>query len=357
MTKISEPASYRLASASIAACALLIFGAALAQDVCDYDALKAKYDAGELSETRDSLQFNHRIKVTRFCEKNRIIDIEDVFAKIHATERMFVGMFGSVLHRNRLRFGQKPQQDAPFYEVILGRCAQTPQDAINDCPMQKLCEEYEAANRLNGCGVRNGRSFIAWPPVLETRPALAFVPTTEAGIWTWVEGNRYRNLQHEITHILNGRYIYDSAERGFLERIDKSRLRFSADYHWWNEGLAQYVQWEQLGDKLSWERSGNKSLIATVTGRSDASEYYDGLRVMGFLHEQVPWLLEYLARQLQAGIYSNPQAHLDWHNTLGWVASWYEADFAYWKDQRGRTFQHNPLSIEYGETSAPVGMR
>lgn len=115
-------------------------------DSCEADDLLRRYRLGELSETRASAVFDHRIKVAVFCDANRAVDADDVFARVDGTDAEFLSLLGRSLNRSDGRRSGRPL----VLEVVVGIC--DTDDGVDDCAMNRLC--YSKGWR--GCDVSTG---------------------------------------------------------------------------------------------------------------------------------------------------------------------------------------------------------
>ena len=264
-------------------------------DSCDWRTTLESYRTGDLSTIRESRLFDHQLQVSVFCDAGRPVDVEDVFAKLDAVEMEFDRLFGRTMDSG--------DGEGHVLEVVVGICDM--KGDIDDCAMFTLCSN-EWGRR---CAVTAGQTHRNTPT-----GHTAFVPWLAEGNFWWIEGNRYANLQHEMAHLMDITYL----------KVDKGR---GPDTKWWVEGLAQYVQWRQLGDYLSWSRGNDDAtMLDVLTHRPNTSEYYDGMRMFAFLDEHDPWMIERAAAVVRNGVYTLPERHLYWHDFLGHIA---------WRHQRG----------------------
>lgn len=306
-----------------------------ADNSCDSAELIRQYDAGELSITRDSTLFQHKIRVTRFCDAGRPVDIEDLFAQIDATETKFHELFG-----RSISFGDgKDQDDVPLIlEVLIGICEVD--DGAVDCAIGDFCSVKLGWTSDRICQDFAGRSYNR-PRNDNTREPhtaahLAVVPWLAEGKPVWVKTNRYGNLHHEYTHLLDFTYI----------RVEAGYGHHGWDSWWWVEGLAQYIQWKILGDDISWIRGNDKAtLIGSMTGQEGTRTYYDGMRVIAYLAEHAPWQLERAAFALRSGVYSTAGSHLEWHDWIGHVAWRHQHAFENWKTNRHVGLEQTDLRL------------
>ena len=285
---------------------------------CDWQEVVRQYQADELSTTRPSRLFDHEIRVSVFCDANRPVDIEDVFEKLAATEAEFDATFGRAIDPiDGINPGEGIDAEASPHvlEVVVGICDYDYGAGVDDCTMYMLCTEEWGWR----CSPGSGQAFRNTP---NDATHTAFVPYFPEGSFWWTEGNRYGNLQHEFTHLLDYTYL----------RVDNGR---GPDTRWWVEGLAQYIQWRQLNDRLSWNRGNDEAtLLGVLTNHQETNEYYDGMRVFAYLTENAPWLLERAANAVRTGVYVSPDQHLDWHNLLGYAAWWHQRQWADWIERR-----------------------
>lgn len=272
-------------------------------DSCPWEETLAQYQAGELSETRESEVFGHQIRVSIVCDVNRPVDIEDVYTKIGEVERNFDELFGpAIIRKDSIDEDGNPK----VLEVVTGICDY--EDGVDDCVMYAVCE---SGPRL-GCGVSSGQAFAN---ASDTSTHITFVPYFREGRYWWVRGNRYGNLQHEYAHLLDYTFFRQHSERG-------------NDLNWWREGFPQFAQNQILDDDLSWQR-GNDGvhLLEIFTHRYNTSDYYDGMRVMWYLAENAPWQLQNIASEIRSGIYDTPDSHLSWHFLMGFIAARHQDQF------------------------------
>ena len=268
-------------------------------DSCDWRATLESYRGGDLSTVRESRLFEHQLQVSVFCDAGRPVDVEDVFAKLDAVEAEFDRLFGRTLDHG--------DGEGQVLEVVVGICDVN--EDVDDCAMHTLCRN-EWGRR---CAVNWGESHRNTPT-----GHTAFVPWLAEGVFWWVDGNRYANLQHEFGHLMDFTYLRPDAQRG-------------PDTDWWVEGLPHYLQWRQLRDQLSWDRGNDDATILDVlTHRPNTSEYYDGMRVFAFLAEHDPWMIERAAAVVRNGVYASPERHLYWHDFLGHIAWRHQRGWEYW---------------------------
>lgn len=280
-------------------------------DSCDWRELAEQYRAGKLSTTRESRLFDHQIRVSTFCDMDRPVDIEDVFMKLDAVEEEFSMLFGRSINRSD---GLNREGRPLVLEVVVGICDYG--DGVDDCSMYMLCSQ---ALDLGGCDPSTGQAYRNSP---NEATHIAFVPYLPYGEFWWIWGNRYGNLQHEFTHLLDFSYV----------RVDDRR---GPDTDWWVEGLAQYVQWKQLNDRLSWDRGNDRaSMLEVFTHRRNTTDYYDGMRVFAYLSDNAPWLLERAANALRVGVYDSPALHLEWHDWIGYVSWRHQRSWTDWRANR-----------------------
>ncbi len=268
-------------------------------DSCPWQETLDKYQAGELSTIRKSEVFDHSISVSVVCDENRTVDVDDVFEKLDETERLFYDIFKSAI-------GLDDGNDSTL-EVITGICDVS--GAVDDCVMYTVCQETEIGST---CDVSSGLSFANSDGVATHTTYVPYLP--EGAFW-WIEGNRYGNLQHEFTHLLDYTYLRVDTQRG-------------TDLDWWVEGLPQFIQWKILNDRLSWDRGNDSArLLEIFTHRWNTNDYYDGMRVFAYLHSYAPYWLDVLAGDVKAGIYSDANSHLAWHYVLGFISSRHESSY------------------------------
>lgn len=288
-------------------------------DSCDADNLTHQYSLGALSETRASAVFDHEIRVTVFCDANRPVDVEDVFAQLRRTEEEFMSLFGRSLDRAD---GLVDDEQPRVQEVVVGICDMD--DTVDDCAMYALCRD---GLHLSGCALTAGSTWQGLRPTRTREVAghLSFVPWLPEDVSWWSEGNRYGNLHHEYAHVLDYTYTrYDP-------RLGKDSL-------WWVEGLAQYIQSVVLDETISWRRGNyHATLLETFTNRGNTDEYYEGLRVFAYLRENDPWTLERMVDVVKSGIYLAPERHQYWHDLLGHTSWRHQRAWEWWnsaKDDR-----------------------
>lgn len=296
-------------------------------DSCDWRTEVGAYVAGELSTTRESSLFHHQIKVSVVCDANRPVDVNDVFEKLERTETVFAEQFKNVID---YRDGIDDDRIPLILEIVVGICDYY--DDIDDCVMYTICEQEWG---WSGCGMSTGKAFRNTP---NDSTRTAFVPFNEEGKYWWVEGNRYANLQHEFTHLLDYTYL----------DVD---WRSGPDTAWWTEGLAQFVQWRILNDRASWTRGNDAAnLLDVLSGRPNANQYYDGMRVFAYLSEYSPWFLDELAEVMREGTYKTPDIHLKWHNLHGYMAWRHQDGWRRWLDSTAETRRERSaisVSIEW----------
>lgn len=268
-------------------------------DSCPWEETLADYEAGELSTIRESDVFEHSIRVSVVCDVDRPVNIDDVYEKISETEQMFYEFLEPVIH---IEDGNEV-----MLEVITGICDYG--GGIDDCVMYTVCREGGIGS---GCDVSSGQAFANSGGVATHT---TFVPFLPEGTFWWIEGNRYGNLQHEFTHLLDYTYLRVDAQRG-------------TDLDWWVEGLPQFIQWKILNDRLSWDRGNdNARLLEIFTHRWNTNDYYDGMRVFAFLHSNTPYWLQILASDVRDGIYRSAESHLAWYTLLGYISSRHEDSY------------------------------
>ena len=164
-----------------------------AENSCDSAELIRQYDAGELSTTRDSTLFDHQIRVTRFCDEGRPIDIEDVFAQIDATETTFHDLFG----RSIILTDGTDRNGSPLtLEVLVGICERDGDEV--DCAIGDFCSVRLGWTSDRICQDFGGRSYPNARNAVTNRPHsaahLAVVPWLAEGESMWVVTNRYANF-------------------------------------------------------------------------------------------------------------------------------------------------------------------
>lgn len=268
-------------------------------DSCPWKETLASYQAGELSTLRDSEVFNHTIRVSVVCDVDRRVDVNDVFEKVTETELMFKDVFGDSITEDN--------GDDVMLEVLTGICDYY--DEIDDCNLYPVCREGGVGY---GCDPHSGQSFADSGGVATHA---AIVPWLPEGTYWWVRGNRYGNLQHEFTHLLDYTYMRTDNQRG-------------TDLDWWVEGMPQFIQWKILKDQLSWDRGNDDARLKDIfTHRSNTRDYYDGMRVFAYLHRHAPYWLEVLAGDVQQGIYRNADSKLAWRGLLGNLSSRHEQQY------------------------------
>ncbi|MCY4255126.1 MAG: hypothetical protein OXE51_03240 [Gammaproteobacteria bacterium] len=357
-------------------------------DICDWEELARQYEAGELSVTRPSLLFDHRIKVTRFCESDtQKVDMDDVFNEIHKTERVFDSMFGNFIRTSNLAEerearpwldfgfrtapddsgdsdepGDSDEQEQPEAPRIL-------EMVVGVCEVENQPESVPA-----GCAVIRGFRGSAYPRTLGNASragwddnknhvaVTGFVPNfpgpdgSERAVWT--ESNQYYALQHEHAHLLDFEYIRRAADPGgiFPDNAHTTDGLRGADFGWWIEGLPTYVQWQVLRDYETWLRGGSGSLINILTNDLGADIYHDGMRVFAYLHRRNPAALEHAAHILfndyrepilkksgQVGF--DHAKHLQWRRFLIEIAERHEDSYQQWTEDVYRYFQFAPDSV------------
>ena len=270
-------------------------------DSCPWEDTFEKYKNGELSITRNSEVFEHAIRVSVACDANRPIDVDDVFEKIEQTERVFRDVFGSAI--------QHGDGEGFVLEIITGICdyeegGHLSTDVTDDCNMYELCNQLGG----NGCSVTSGQAFAR---LQGEHSHTAFVPYFKEGKYWWVEGNRYANLQHEFTHLLDFTYLRGD-DRG-------------TEVNWWIEGLPQFIQWKILNDELSWNRGNDEAHVLEIfMDRWNVSNYYDGMRIIALLERYSPSLLGEIAKEIRDGVYSTNDSHLAWVYLLAYTSLRYE---------------------------------
>ena len=286
-------------------------------DSCPWEQTLTQYRTGKLSTARSSTVFSHSIRVSVVCDTNRTVDVNDVFEKIEATERLVANMFESVIDRT--------DGVDVILEVITGICDYG--GGIDDCNMYTICTDKGL-----GCDVSAGQGFAN---VSGEATHLAFVPFLPKDKWWWSPENRYANLQHEFTHLLDYTYFRKRSKRG-------------PNTHWWVEGLAQYVQWKLLeNDTLSWHRGNdNATLLDVFTYQDNQSDYYDGMRVFSYLDRSAPWLLEAVAYEITSDVYSHTDLHLSWQNLLGYIALRHQWAYNQYINEVSRNIQAMPRETE-----------
>ena len=280
-------------------------------DSCPWKETIAEYQAGNLSEIRDSKVLNHQIRVSVVCDVNRSVDIEDVFDKVDETEWVFNGVFGD--------FVEHDDGDGVLLEVIVGICDYY--GLVDDCNMYEVCNT--ALDRL-GCEPDLGQSFANMDGLVDH---VAFIPYAEEGKYHYIEGNRWVNLHHEVAHLLDYTYIRRDNER-------------RTDSDWWVEGMAQFVQWKILNDSLSWNRGNNNAQMMEIFAhRENTRDYYDGLRIIAYLDSFAPNLLEEVVKDLRNGIYKDRKSRSKWRSLISYIASSHEASYRKFVDSVGNTVE------------------
>lgn len=268
-------------------------------DRCPWEETLAAYQSGSLSTVRKSKIFNHVLRVSVVCDVGRPVDIEDLYEKIHATERVFESVLGKTI--------RKEDGIGVVLEVISGVC--DVDDEMDDCVAYTVCREGGVGY---GCDVSSGQSFMHSGGVATHA---AIVPYLPKDTWWWIPSNRYANLQHEFSHILDYTYFKNYRER-------------EKDTNWWVEGLPQYMQSKVLKDQLSWDRGNDEAGLQEIFDHSsNTSDYYDGMRVFAFLDTYHPHLLDVLARQVQAGVYRDSSSHQVWQSLLQEIAKRHDSHY------------------------------
>ena len=287
-------------------------------DSCDAADLVDRYNRGELTETRASTVFDHKVSVTVFCDDNRPVNVEDVFAQISRAENEFMALLGRSIDRaDGFRDSGRPR----VQEVVVGICDTAWTWGGDDCAMHKLCVDEEWV----GCDIGPGRAHRG-DDVWDNK---AWIPWLPDGRSFWVEGNRYSNLHHEYAHMLDFTYV-------------RQDWRLASNTYWWSEGMPQYIQMVLLGETESWRRSNyDASLLDVFTFRADP--YYDGMRVFAYLREHDPWTLERIADVVKSGVYAATERHQYWHDLLGHTS---------WRHQRAWEWWNSVKEEQYVTTDA-----
>lgn len=272
-------------------------------DSCPWEETLALYKSGELSETRKSQVFDHHIRVSVVCDVDRPVDVDDVFSKVEETERTVERLFPGSIERLD---GLNQEGEPKILEVVTGICDYG--GSVDDCVMYTVC----ASGPRRGCDVSSGQAFANAD---DNSTHITFVPWLAENDWWWTPGNRYGNLQHEFTHLLDYTYFRVHGERGH-------------DLSWWVEGFPQFIQNQILNDSLSWRRGNDSAyLLGIFTHRDNTSDYYDGMRVVWYLSERAPWLMHGIAAGIREGIYRGPRSHLAWHDLMGYIAARHQDDY------------------------------
>ncbi|MCY4096201.1 MAG: hypothetical protein OXG05_13865 [Gammaproteobacteria bacterium] len=274
-------------------------------DTCAWRDVLAQYQTGALSDTRESEVYGHRIRVSVACDTGRSVDVDDVFDKISETERFFDQIFGAVIEsEDGIHADTRPK----VLEIITGICDYDESEGLDDCVMYEICRTGGIGSN---CDVSQGSAFHN---AGGTATHTAFVPYLPEDTWWWSPGNRYGNLQHEFAHLLDYTYIRKNGENG-------------NDLDWWIEGMPQFIQWKILNERISWGRGHDGvRLLETFTHRWNTSNYYDGMRVISYLHDNAPHMLETVAMDIGNGIYRHQDLHVSWHHLIGHIAlrhQWY----------------------------------
>lgn len=268
-------------------------------DSCPAQLKLAHYKSGALSTTRTSALLNHKVRVSVVCDTKRTIDVDDVFKQIGATERVFVELFEPTI--------DPEDGNGRILEVITGICDYG--NGVDDCVMYAVCTDIVAGG---GCDVSSGQSFANAD---SAATHIAFIPWLPADDHWWVPSNRYGNLHHEFAHLLDYTYI----------RVDEQR---KPDIDWWVEGMPQYIQWQILDDRLSWDRGNDEArLLDIFKHRANTRDYYDGMRVVAFLDGYAPSLLQAAARSIRAGVYRDAISHATWLKLLETTATRYQEPY------------------------------
>ena len=241
-----------------------------AQQNCTDQHVLAQYEARTMSTMKVSSVFEHHNRVTVTCGSN--VDVDDVFRRIEATERIFERLLGPAIRRR--------EGTSAMLEIIVGRCSgsdcamevictnrigvqcdlrhgkayhliddkvalhepiRSQQNNPLDLPRQILSNEVERklntnVKRMRDRTTRNWNRGKAIVQTIEAaqrtkkdgrdnheRHTVAFVPVSSPGQYEWVPDDPYINLQHEFVHLLD--YIYF-----------RSDFRRGADIGWWIEG-------------------------------------------------------------------------------------------------------------------------
>lgn len=323
-----------------------------------------------MSTMKVSSVFEHYIRVTVTCGSN--VDVNDVFERIQATERVFERLLGPAIRRR--------DGETAMLEVVVGRCSGT------DCAMELICAYRVGAP----CDLEHGRAYhlindkvvvheplrskktdpFAYPrqivrnelerklssnvrhirsqvirnwnrgkAIVQTveaarktstsgrdeheRHMVAFVPVSPPGSYEWVPHDPYVNLQHEFVHLLDYTYF----RRDFWRE---------PDIGWWIEGLPQYIQWQVLGESTSWKRGNDRATLEQILrgNATNISHYYDGMRAIAFLHTQAPSTLIQLATDIQEGVYRSRATHRWWQQLLTIVAAQNEEAYRQFIDDK-----------------------
>ena len=277
-------------------------------DSCPWEETLAEYRAGNLSEVRKSKVFDHQIRVSVVCDRNRPVDVEDVYDKVEETERMFMDVFGDVVERE--------DGDGILLEVIVGICDYY--DLVDDCNMYEVCNI--GLDRPE-CNPAFGQTFANSGGLADH---VAFVPYFEEGTFWWTDGNRYGNLQWGMAHLLDYTYILSPSQRG-------------SDTEWWVHGMPQFIQWKILNDSLSWNRGNNNiGMLEGFTDRWNTMNKYDSMRVIAYLNSLAPSLLEEIIKDMRNGIISDAESQLYWH----YVAFLHERSYKEFVDRLDTKFKY-----------------
>lgn len=336
---------------------LILLSDIVAAQNCSDQYVLAQYEARTMSTMRVSNLFEHHIRVTVTCGSD--VDVDDVFERIEATERLFESLLALAIRR---RDGA-----SAVLEIVVGGCSGS------DCAMEIICadrvgvqcdlqlgqayhliddhavvhepvrsEQHDAlalprqilrneaerqlsANirRIRDQTTRNWNRSKAIVQSIEAakrsgtrgrekheRHTVAFVPVSPPGQFEWVPHDPYVNLQHEFVHLLDFVYF-------------RSDFRREADIGWWVEGLPQYIQWRVLGESTSWERGNDWATLEEIFGGDSRSisHYYDGLRAIAFLEKHAPNTLIQLATDIREGVYRDRDSHRWWQQLLSIVAA------------------------------------
>ena len=110
-----------------------------AQQNCTDQHVLAQYEARTMSTMKVSSVFEHHNRVTVTCGSN--VDVDDVFRRIEATERIFERLLGPAIRRR--------EGTSAMLEIIVGRCSGS------DCAMEVIC-----TNRIGvQCDLRHGKAY------------------------------------------------------------------------------------------------------------------------------------------------------------------------------------------------------
>ena len=301
--------------------------AALQAADCDEETEMERYEAGELSETRDAETLPHRIKVTHFCADDA--DVDAAFDWLNRAEARFLELFESSI-------------------AVTDGTGKTLHVVVGDG--NALCRDYG----FSGCGdIDWGRAYQTCrtsedvgpePPEDCEESGVTFmdVDPDEAG---W-----FRNIVHEYAHLLDYTYMY----KDFHYRTWGGGLT-----DWWREGMPEYVQMS-LRESLSLEHrpdrvrthrgqsvsgpagiASRRSLVSTVSSQNGMDVYSSGRALVRYLAEEDNTMLERAARLLRGSVWRDTDGLTTWWRLSNRMVRKHAEGYAEWNTRNGASHDND----------------